>query len=83
MTGRSGALLEREAHATYTARDHACSNCGRPASREDEADFSRGPAVYSCPTCGQREEVHFRTIPVRVVTEVHVVEEPYIILGDT
>jgi predicted RNA-binding Zn-ribbon protein involved in translation (DUF1610 family) len=61
---------------------HICTNCGREATPERDPDFSRGPALYSCPTCGQREEVYWRTVPARVVEDVRVIEEPNIILAE-
>jgi predicted RNA-binding Zn-ribbon protein involved in translation (DUF1610 family) len=83
MTGRTSAVYLTEEDVIGTIQDiHLCSNCGRGVTPEREPDVSNGPALYSCPTCGQREEVYWRTVPARVIEDVRVIEEPNIILAE-
>lgn len=83
MTGRTSSVALKEDEMRTTVQDfHACTNCGREATPDRDPDFSRGLALYSCPTCGQREEVYRRSVPARVVEDVRVVEEPNIILAE-
>lgn len=60
---------------------HTCTNCERPAALEGRAS-SPGSGMYSCPTCGQREEVSWHLSSLWGSVDIHVIQEANVILGD-